>query len=166
MIHSREQAFNIEYILVENRARIDVFLKTQARSETQKLEIEACYYRIMRDIKIIHAKYQYKKEKFEKSLMNLIAAYRIDELYRYFREKELLYEPDKEKLQEEKDQLFLNQYNILADIMQLLLKMKKYTLSLELALFLNWVDTVCNIYEAQIQDENRRKKKLNLKRIR
>jgi hypothetical protein len=43
----------------------------------------------MRDIKIIHARYEHEEGKIEKSLMSLIAAYRIDGLYRYFREQEL-----------------------------------------------------------------------------
>lgn len=44
---------------------------------------------MLRDIKIIHAKYEYEEGKLEKSLMYLISAYRIDGVYRYYREKEL-----------------------------------------------------------------------------
>jgi hypothetical protein len=95
--------------------------------------------------------------------MYLIAAYRIDGVHRYYRLKELEDEQQQDRETDEKEELLLNQENILADVMQLLLKKRNTGLSLQLALFLGWRDTVCNIYDAQIEKDRLENKPLNLK---
>jgi hypothetical protein len=57
----------------------------------------------MRDIKLIYAKYDYDDGKIMNSLMNLIAAFRIDCIYRQYREKELEDEQDEERQEDEKE---------------------------------------------------------------
>jgi hypothetical protein len=62
-IHSREQAFNIEFILVENRRRLNKLLDVNANKESERIYFYICYYRTMRDIKLIYAKYDYDEGK-------------------------------------------------------------------------------------------------------
>lgn len=81
--------------MIYNRKKIDAYLKTLSLRPDEKIEFEIDYYRVLRDIKLIYAKYNYEEGSIERSLMNLIAAFRIDIIYQYFREKELYDEQDK-----------------------------------------------------------------------